>query len=769
MTRSPQHFAHSLPFTAPEKWEPLSHHLGETGTLAGRNAAAFGFAHAAEASGRLHDIGKCSQEFAAYISQDKGKSGATRGPDHSTAGAREAKAIYPGHIGTVLSFAIAGHHTGLANGVDLALRLKTDNKIPNYEGWRDETGPLPDHETMNEMKLSSQNLNKGFSAAFLTRMLFSCLVDADFLATEKFYANAKGEAIERGNFLTIAELKPRFDAFMLEKQFNAPGSAVNRLRAEVFTHAAGKAVMPPGLFTLTVPTGGGKTLTSLGFALNHAIQHELRRIVYVIPYTSIIDQTTSVFRAALGTTDDILEHHSSFDWDAAAAKGAPKTQDDEGPSGLEKLKRAAENWDAPIIVTTAVQFFESLFASRTSRCRKLHNLAGSVIILDEAQTLPLPLLKPCMAAIDELASNYRASVVLCTATQPALRMQDGFKQGLDIPDDREIAPEPDRLYGELKRVVVERRPNPVTDSEIVDRFAHAERMLCIVNSRAHASTLFESIRELDGATHLTTLMCPRHRRVVLEDVRARLASNAPVRLVSTSLIEAGVDIDFPEVWRAAAGLESIAQAAGRCNREGKLRAGRVVVFEPAEAKPPRETIPFWEAARSVLRRHADPLSREAIKDYFSELYWTKGPDAFDRARLDGEHYPILTRIAERRTDFAFPFADIARAFRMIEETMVTVIVPWSSGPGDDDAKRLLAKIAVSERPSRSDLRRLQLYAVPIPRPVQLEWSSLGVLQPAHPTLGSDLLAFQDLSHYDPQLGLRLSNLHVRSSEQNIMS
>ena len=354
-----------------------------------------------------------------------------------------------------------------------------------------------------------------------------------------------------------------------------------------------------GLFTLTVPTGGGKTLASLSFALEHAVRHGLRRVVYVIPFTSIIEQTAEVFRQALNTSDDVLEHHASFDWERAAEA---RRDDGEGPDGLAKLRRAAENWDVPIVVTTAVQFFESLFAARTSRCRKLHNLAGSVIVLDEAQTLPIPLLRPCMAALQELTANYNASVVLCTATQPALRQQDGFKNGFPIDDTRELAPEPKDLYARLKRVKVEHLTEPVTDETIAARFAEQPQMLCIVNSRAHARALFEAIRELPGAAHLTTLMCPRHRRIELAKLRERLKTKEPVRLVSTSLIEAGVDIDFPEVWRAAAGLDSIAQAAGRCNREGRAALGRTVVFEPAEAKPPKELKAFWQAARPVLRR-----------------------------------------------------------------------------------------------------------------------------------------------------------------------
>jgi CRISPR-associated endonuclease/helicase Cas3 len=262
-----------------------------------------------------------------------------------------------------------------------------------------------------------------------------------------------------------------------------PGSSraaphVLRLRAKVLAHAVRQAALPPGLFTLTVPTGGGKTLASLSFALEHAVRHGLRRVVYVIPYTAIIEQTARVFREALGTTDDVLEHHAAFDWAGA---------EEAGGDGLAKLRRDAENFDVPVVVTTAVQVFESLFANRSSRCRKLHNLAQAVIVLDEAQTIPLPVLLPCLAAVDELARNYASSVVLCTATQPALRVQDGFAGGLDIPDDRELAPDPKRLYAALKRVRVAVRPRPISDAELASHFAGTPQVLCIVNSRAHAA------------------------------------------------------------------------------------------------------------------------------------------------------------------------------------------------------------------------------------------------------------------------------------------
>ena len=310
-------------------------------------------------------------------------------------------------------------------------------------------GALPEKAEIGiPAPLKSKSQHPGFESAFFIRMLFSALVDADFLATEQFYAlaNPNGEQVRRGFVNNLETLRDRLDATLSSKA-NAT-TAVNRLRGKILAHVRAQASKAPGLFSLTVPTGGGKTLTSLAFALDHAIAHELDRIVYVIPYTSIIEQTAQVFRDAVGEDGDVLEHHSAVEWDS---KG-DEQDDDEGREGLKKLRRDAENWDVRIIVTTSVQFFESLFASRTSACRKLHNLATSVIILDEAQTLPLPLLRPCMAAIETLAKGYGASVVLCTATQPALSKRDGFERGLE--NVRELAPNPQHLYTQMKRVRV---------------------------------------------------------------------------------------------------------------------------------------------------------------------------------------------------------------------------------------------------------------------------------------------------------------------------
>ncbi len=763
-----ERYAHSVPGQPLGNWEPLATHLLRVGARSAEFAGAFGLGQMARAAGLLHDIGKAAVAYQAYIAGPLDPS--KRGPDHSTAGAREAHHEYGPSLGKLLAFAIAGHHAGLGNGSDLARRLDPErHAIESYQGWQRHAGELPAPTVLAKERAPTQGPEPGFTTSFMTRMLFSCLVDADFLETEKFYAGARGESPARDGFTSIATLQARLHAHMAEKSRIARATPVNATRAHVLQAVMDKSAMPPGLFTLTVPTGGGKTLASLSFALCHAVRHGLRRAVYVIPFTSIIEQTASVFRSALSADGDVLEHHSSFDWEPQA------NIDDEGQDGLRKLQRAAENWDAPIVVTTAVQFFESLFAARPSRCRKLHNLAKSVIILDEAQTMPVPLLRPSLAALDELARNYGATVILCTATQPAVRIADaamkddkGRSLGLDIPPERELAPDPPALYSAMQRVTVELNGGETSDSQISLRFAEQPQMLCIVNSRAHARTLFESIKLLPGAVHLSTLMCPLHRRDKLANIRDRLSAGKPVRLVSTSLIEAGVDVDFPEVWRAASGLDAIAQAAGRCNREGRAEKGRVVVFVPVEAKMPWAFTAFWQAAQTALRRHAaDPLSLEANHAYFRELYWTKGIDALDAAEVDGRP-GILKSINERANDLSFDFKHIAHAYRLIDDIMAPVIVPWKSDEDDVDAANLLRKIAASDRPTRADLRRLQLYTVGIPPKARQFWLERGALAPVHVALGDALLHFADTTHYRAETGLDLSNQEQRAAEANII-
>lgn len=766
-------YAHSLRGEPEDEWESLADHSGAVGRLAAEFAGIFGWTELSRLAGQLHDIGKASREFQDYIAGRLSSGG-----DHSSAGARLALDQYGHPLGTILAAVIAAHHAGLADGEELQRRMKyAVKRVP--ANWQNHAAPLPEPRVLTPTAPPPKGGPKGFALSFLLRMLFSCLVDADFIATERFYARATGEAIERGHHTDLAVLRDRLAAFMAIKRATAPQTPLNALRAGILDHAMAKAALEPGLFSLTVPTGGGKTLASLSFALEHALRHGLRRVIYVIPYTSIIEQTADVFRGALGGNDDILEHHASFDWEKARAQ---RVADDESPSALAKLQRAAENWDVPIVVTTAVQFFESLFANRTSRCRKLHNIAGSVVVLDEVQTLPLPLLLPSLAAIEQLALNYRTSVVLCTATQPALRRVDGAlidkdrrPIGLDLPQERELAPDPAGLYARLRRVAVERLTGPVTDDIIAARFAEQPQMLCIVNTRRHARALFDAIRDLPGAVHLSTLMCARHRRLVLADLRARLDASEPVRLVATSLIEAGVDISFPEAWRAATGLDAIAQAAGRCNREGELtdaagapRLGRVVVFEPAEGHLPHDIKLRWQAAQPAFARHPDPLGLDAVKEYFAELYWRKGDatQVFDSTKV-GAYPGILRAIGETAAELAFPFRSIAEAFHLIDDAMEPVVVPWRSSLDDDDATRLLGRIASMERPLAADLRRLQHYVVAIPARARDEWLARGVLRPVHPALGEAMLRFADDAHYRAETGLDLEETTYREAVRNV--
>ncbi len=779
MASSSQLFAHSVPGDDDRaRWELLSHHLHNVGHAAAGYAAPFGFEKLALAAGLLHDIGKCSAAYQHYIATP----GANRGPDHSTAGAREAVALYGMPLGRIIGYATAGHHAGLMDGAGTAgkgsaLDLRLDHAaypVESYPGWREQVPDLPTPDELRQVPPPSLDPHhRAFGLAFLARMIFSCLVDADFLETERFYTAVDNlPPPTRGGNLDGDQLA-RVRAFMDNRP--SADTALNRLRAEILDHAIAKAALAPGFFTLTVPTGGGKTLTSLRFGLEHAATHGLRRLIYVIPYTSIIEQTAQVFREQVGLGSDVLEHHSSFDWDERRP-GTENDEEGEGAAGRAKLRRDAENWDAPIVVTTGVQFWESLFAARTGRARKLHNLAGSVIVLDEAQMLPLHLLRPCLAALDELVRTYGASVVLCTATQPALRLVDGalpprtvkgerVAQGLAIDPERELAPRPTELYAELKRVEVEWRREPVEDAEIAARFAGQERMLCIVNSRRHASDLFETIRAQDGARHLTTLMCPKHRRQVLDAVRADLAAQRPVRLVATSLIEAGVDVDFPEVWRAAMGLDSIAQAAGRCNREGRLDGlGRTIVFEPSAHKVPPAILRSYEAAREVLRRDLDPLGLEAVHAYFRELYFRQGYDALDAAKLDGESFRIMPALDAGAGTMSFPFSRVAQAFKLIDETMEPILIPW-----DDTAETALDALEHAELPPGGVLRTLQQYVVPVSAKVRRDLLARGgAVAIKGAAYGDRFVRLHDLAQYDPVRGLRIDDLDWRSAESNLL-
>jgi CRISPR-associated endonuclease/helicase Cas3 len=671
-------------------------HLTQVGSLAKEFASFTPLENIAEVAGLLHDLGKFSLQFQARLR------GSKESVNHSTAGAQEAIKRY-GAIGKIIAFVVAGHHAGLANGVDegherrtLADRLK--ETVPSLQlGWEDSI-TLPSSLAAPTNVLLRKDF-EGFQFSFLIRMLYSCLVDADFIDTDNFYRSLKGEKKRSNDAATLAEIKNAFDQYLKLIQANqASSDKVHRLRSVILDSSRNNAKLSPGLFSLTVPTGGGKTLTSMAFALDHALLYAMRRIIYVIPFTSIIEQNAQIFRESFGEFGDnaVLEHHSAF-----VEKGTPNKD------SRDKLKVASENWQVPVVVTTAVQFFDSLFADRSSACRKLHNIAGSVIILDEAQSLPLALLRPIMASIDELARNYRCSIVLCTATQPALSKEqhgfyNGFEKVREIAYHQQYIPNSDFLFQKLKRVSV-KHIGVQSDEDLLLHLSNHDQILTIVNNRRHARALFDSAARLSGIRHLTTLMCAKHRTKVLSKIRQDLKLGNPCRVISTSLIEAGVDVSFPTVYRAEAGLDSIAQAAGRCNRHGEKQSedSHVLIFQAPDWPAPPELAQLSEHMAEVVRNHqGDLLSPDALSLYFKLTYKAKGKE------LDKKE--ILASLQAHTKHLDFPFQNTARDFRMIESHMTPVIIPF-----DEEAVALLRDLRFSES-SGGIARKLQPYIVQVP-------------------------------------------------------
>lgn len=697
----------------------LEEHLRETARRAGAFASVFGFREWGYLAGLWHDLGKYSPAFQkkiqAAMDSDAHLEAKAR-VDHSTAGGLYAVERFK-LAGRILAYLAAGHHAGLPDwmadttgSAALSLRLaNTELLAATFEG------AIPE-DILNQIFPNEKPT--GRDPAFWIRMLFSCVVDADFLDTEAFFDPDK--SANRGSYAALPELLGRFEEFMAEKLTHAPDTPVNRIRAAVLCRCKEMALTDPGLFSLTVPTGGGKTLSSLAFALHHAAvpAHGHRRIIYVIPYTSIIEQTADQFRQIFG--DAVIEHHSNLDV-ADEARETPRS------------RLACENWDAPIIVTTSVQFFESLFASRTSRCRKLHNIANSVVVLDEAQLLPPDFLKPILKVLDELRKNYDVTLLLSTATQPALGPHPGF-EGLE--DVREIMADPEDLFRQLKRVQVhvpEHIHEPCTWEVLAEELSTYPSVLCIVNRRDDCRQLWSLMPE--GTFHLSALMCGAHRSARIREIKERLRQGLPTRVISTQLVEAGVDVDFPVVYRALAGLDSIAQAAGRCNREGLLDEGRVVVFIPPTRPPVGVLRQAAEIGAQMLGQDApDPLAPERFTDFFRQLYWLQGE------RLDKKG--ILRELAQDR-EFRFSFRTAANNFHLIDESQqAPVLVTY----GEEGAK--LVSQLTQLGPERWLLRRLQRYTINLPKYLHNRLRVEGAIREIQP----DIFVQGHRALYDNNLG-----------------
>ncbi|MFN8679391.1 MAG: CRISPR-associated helicase Cas3' [Thermomicrobiales bacterium] len=643
----------------------LEAHLAAVAALAREYGSAFGGGDFVELAGLLHDIGKMSPAFQAYLAANEREPGKKhRTVDHKGAGTQASLGHHP-----LLAFLIQGHHGGLPDSGSLRTRLKELARNPDMRTLLDQAksaGLLPPDITDQAALLPAFAQSNEMACEFFLRMAFSALVDADCLDTERHFSPT--ESGRRGNTPAIGELAATLRAAQ-EALSGQQSDPVNMVRDEVYCACLAAAPQPPGFFRLTVPTGGGKTRSGLAFALEHALAHRQQRVIVAVPFLTITDQTAQTFRDLFSGDRAVLEHHSGV--------RLTEAQDDAlAPRELWR-RLATQNWDAPLIVTTTVQLFESLLGRSTSACRKLHRLANSVIILDEVQTLPPPLLAPILSVLEELTAHYHTTVVLCTATQPAFAHTPGFAH---LHNVREIVPEPARHFRALRRV----RYEWPTDDDTWDwphaaaRMQAAPQAMAIVNTKADALALVDALGD-DRTLHLSTLLCGAHRRDVLALVKHRLAHGIPCHLVSTQVVEAGVDIDFPVVLRAMGPLDRIVQAAGRCNREGLLREGTVVVFNTVEGHlPPGAYRTATDRTRGLLRGSTPDLDDPAIFEaYFASLFPLLKVDAHDIQKL--------------RRDFSYE--TVASEFRMIDDDATPVLIRYS---GLDEAAQAELRAAGHE-------------------------------------------------------------------------
>lgn len=733
-----EYYARTIEGRPSEDWQLLRRHLDSVAEMACEFARAFDSHEWGWCAGMWHDLGKYREEFQRKLR------GESISAEHSGAGAAFVfgRDNDRNKLGLPLAFVIAAHHAGLANlgtndvGLPKSLKERLKENRPILESILPIVpSNITDHPLPKQLPAflnpATPDADQARRAELWTRFLFSALVDADRLDSERFCDPQK--AAHRTQYTSLTILSERLDTFIAGIRFRRQESsdlAVNRVREHVLDASRNAAAQPPGIFTLTVPTGGGKTLSAMSFALRHANQHGLRRVIVVIPYTSIIEQNAAVYRDALGA-DAVIEHHSNLD------PVFRRTNLGEGIANREEL--ATENWDAPVIVTTTVQFFESLFSNRPSRCRKLHNIARSVIILDEVQTLPPEFLDSILDALNELARAYHCSVVLATATPPALKWRDSLPQGLR--SCREVIPNPAALSRELRRVTYcwpESSAQWGTD-ELAARLAAHRQVLAIVHRRQDARETAQCLSTLVGnksVFHLSALMCPAHRSRVLREIRHLLREGAACHVVSTQLVEAGVDLDFPIVYRALGGLDSIVQAAGRCNREGRLDSNeaRVIVFR-AESSPPRGTPrKALETTEQILNEHSEAIDLDdprIFEDYFRTLYFAHDTD--------------MRNIQAMREQFEF--ASVGRDFRLIEDAFTeTVVVPFGDAPTRlDDFRRL--------GPSKVRYRSLQPFTINIYPTAFQKLLAVGALEEVGKDTSMFALTFPFHHLYDSKYGL----------------
>ena len=707
-------------------------------------------------AGLLHDFGKYRPDFQRYILSASGanQSGKVlpKAP-HAIVGAIEARRLFDDPmIADTLAYCISGHHRGLYDHNEMERRLRHGE----HKRWCDACEKLTNVEDLGTT--DCDDVGEPYDLQMAIRMLFSALVDADRLDTEQFMTpdlSAERSRI-RGNYASLNTLRERLMA-KTESFRSAPDTPVNRARAYFLescrTHGAES---DPGIYTLSLPTGAGKTISSMAWALEMAIRNHHDRIIYVIPYTSIITQTAMVFREIFGK-ENILEHHSEV---VVEQQG----EGDSGDEQMSRLKFLTENWDAPIILTTNVQFFESLFASKPAKCRKVHSIANSVIVMDEVQALPEGFLSPILSAIDTLSEAFHCSILCCSATQPV------YDEDLNSPDDGsdyytpldtrgDLVPREAKYFVPFDRVDYHLEPQTVTSQELADRLAAEHSVLCVVNSRKDAGQVYRALRDLpkvkaDEVIHLSRSMCSAHLRRAIETIKERMREGKPTKVISTQLIEAGVDLDFPCVWRAHSGLGSIIQAGGRCNREGRMeRRGQVFVFSLADGSRPFGNIARGCNATKMLlhklsNKITDPTDPEVIAKYY-RLYFKDIPD-FDTEGIE-------KNLTEDPEDINFESA--AERFKLIDdEGTFPVIVPYM-----EEGKALVRKIRNHEILTRKDYHRMQEYSVSLRQGDYSTLLSHGNIEQI--PWGEDFISvLVDDECYDSVAGVVISNHWVEETQ-----
>lgn len=688
----------------------LKDHLENTARLCGKFAENFGAYKEGYCCGLLHDLGKYSLKFQERIR------GSEERVDHSTAGAKlcwDKKGMYQ-----FFSYCIAGHHAGLPDtGGDSdtstrgTMKGRMKKKIEDYQAYAKEI-TLPALGNPPFQPVKSENMDFCFS--MFIRMLYSCLVDADYLDTESFMNGGKsirnqGESIE----ILCGKLGRYISGWLDNNDLNT----INGRRTEILKHCIEMGKAEKGLFRLTVPTGGGKTVASLAFALEHAKEHHMERVIYVIPYTSIIEQNAKVFSEILGESN-VLENHCNMDY--------------ESNEELKPMQLAAENWDKPIIVTTNVQFFESLFSNKSSKCRKLHNVANSVVIFDEAQMLPNDYLRPCIEAMEQLLRYYHSSIVLCTATQPALK--NILAQDVTAI---ELCPRMKEQFHFFKRVSIQDLEE-ISEESLIHRLKLENQALCILNTKKRAQKVYQNIKD-EGVYHLSTSMYPAHRKRVLNEIKGRLKREEKCVVISTSLVEAGVDLDFQTVYRQLAGVDSIIQAAGRCNREGKRDVNTcfTYIFRLDE----REYVPGqrqqMEVTESLLYDKRNLEELDTIKVYFEMLYHFRG-DSLDKKK-------IMEKFKKRN----FHFATVSKEFKLIEENTKTILIAK-----EKKATEILGELRIKGF-TKKLMREMGQYCVNVYENDFQKMFAAGILGEISEDMKDDYFVLRNGEKYTDEMGLAL--------------